>query len=68
MYENFSRDQATYGTDAQNANWNEQAVRVANSYLRSMEFTRDELLSQLRYEGFSASEAEYGVNNTLGAG
>ena len=35
QYEGFSLDDATYGTDAQNADWSAQAVKKGASYLRS---------------------------------
>ncbi|MGB0728328.1 MAG: Ltp family lipoprotein, partial [Ilumatobacteraceae bacterium] len=46
----------------QNADWNYQASRVAQSYLDFAEFTRQELINQLLFDDFSQSEAEYGVN------
>jgi len=63
-YEGFSTSDATYGTDAQNANWNEQAALKAASYLSYSSFSRSGLISQLVYEGFTQSQAEYGVNTT----
>lgn len=62
-YEGFSRADAIYGTDAQNANWGQQAVRMGASYLRSMAFSRDGLVGQLEYEGFSPSEATLGADS-----
>jgi hypothetical protein len=62
QFEGFSLEDATYGTDAQNANWNAQAVKVGASYLRSSSFSRSGLISQLQFEGFSSSEANYGVD------
>jgi len=62
QYEGFSLDDATYGTDAQNADWNAQAVKKGASYLRSSSFSRSGLISQLQYEGFSSPEATYGTD------
>ena len=62
-FEGFSNADATYGVDAQNADWNAQASRVATSYLKSMSFSRSGLISQLIFEGFTQSQAEYGVNS-----
>ena len=62
-YEKFSLTDATYGVDAQNADWNTQASKSAASYLKLMAFSRAGLISQLVYEGFSQSQAEYGVNS-----
>lgn len=64
QYEKFSLGDATYGVDAQNANWNAQASKSAASYLKLMSFSRLDLIAQLVYEGFSQSEAEYGVSTT----
>ncbi len=64
QYEKFSLDDATYGVDAQNADWNTQAAKSAASYLKLMSFSRLSLIAQLVYEGFSQSEAEYGVSTT----
>jgi hypothetical protein len=64
QYEKFSLDDATYGVDAQNADWNIQAAKSAASYLKLMSFSRLSLIAQLVYEGFSQSEAEYGVSTT----
>ena len=61
-YEKFSLEDATYGVDAQNADWNAQAAKSASSYLKTMSFSRSGLIAQLVYEGFSQSQAEYGVN------
>jgi len=63
QYEGFSVEDATYGTDAQNADWNAQAVKKGASYLRSSSFSRSGLISQLQYEGFSGSEATYGTDS-----
>lgn len=62
QYEKFSLEDATYGVDAQNADWNTQASKSAASYLKTMSFSRSGLISQLVYEGFTQSQAEYGVN------
>ena len=39
------------------------ALESAQSYLRSIPFSRSGLIDQLEYEGFSASEAEHAVAN-----
>ena len=41
----------------------EQALKKAKSYLRSSAFSYEGLIDQLEYEGFSYSEAVYGVEN-----
>ena len=42
--------------------WNDQAVLCAKGYLEAMEFTRESLLDQLRYEGFTFAQAEYAAD------
>ena len=63
-YEGFSNQDATYGADAVNANWNEQAAKKAASYLETMAFSRSGLMTQLLYEGFTEAQASYGVATT----
>jgi hypothetical protein len=61
----FSLEDATYGADSLNANWNEQAVRSAKQYLSTMPFSRDALIKQLSSDygaQFTYDEAVYGVN------
>ena len=40
---------------------NEQAVKKAKEYLDYSSFSRSGLISQLKYEGFTTEQAEYGV-------
>ena len=62
QFEGFSRADATYGTDAQRANWSAQAARKAREYLDVLAFSRDGLIRQLvDFEGFTRAEAVYGV-------
>ena len=62
QYEGFTLDDATYGTDAQNADWNVQAVKKGASYLKSSAFSRTGLIGQLEYEGFTADQATSGTD------
>jgi len=61
-FEGFSREDATYGVDAQNADWRAQAVKKGASYLRTMAFSRSGLIGQLEFEGFSTSDATFGAD------
>ena len=61
-FDGFSKSDATYGTDAQNVNWNEQAAKKAEVYLSFTAFSRNGLINQLKFDGFSQKEAEYGVS------
>ena len=42
----------------------EQAAKMAESYLDTMAFSRSGLIKQLKYEGFTQEEAEYAVDQT----
>jgi len=61
-YEGFSVKDATYGVDAQKANWNNQAALSAQQYLDTSAFSRQGLIDQLMFEGFTQAQATYGVN------
>jgi len=61
MFEGYSESDATYGVDAQNANWSEQAARSAKAYLDLSGFSRSGLVKQLMFEGYSKQEAEFGA-------
>ena len=61
-YEGYSTADATYGVDAQGADWNEEAALSAKEYLNSGSFSASELYDQLVYEGFTSSQASYGVH------
>lgn len=63
-YEGFSKADATYGADAQNANWNTQAAKAAKSYLSYTAFSRSGLIEQLMYEGYTLEQATFGADST----
>ena len=63
-FEGFSTADATYGVDAQNADWNAQAAKSAKSYLKYSAFSRTGLIDQLVFEGYTQAQAEYGVGTT----
>ena len=60
-FEGFSNADATFGVDAQNADWSAQAVKKGKSYLSTSSFSLTGLIAQLEFEGFSKEQAEYGV-------
>ncbi len=60
-FEGFSTKDATFGVDAQKANWNEQAAKKAAEYLDTSSFSRSGLITQLKFEGFTTKQANYGV-------
>lgn len=62
-YENYSHEEAVYGADNCNANWNEQALKSAKNYLGTTAFSYQGLIKQLEYEGFTYEQAVYGVDN-----
>ena len=60
-FEGYSQKDATYGVDAQKADWNKQAAASAENYLEMSSFSRQGLIDQLVFEGFTKEQAEYGV-------
>jgi hypothetical protein len=63
-YDGFTQEDAAYGVDALNVDWNEQAAKKAADYLDFTSFSRRELIEQLMYDGFTQAQAEYGVGTT----
>ena len=63
-FEGFNTADATYGTDAQKANWNAQAAKAAKNYLSFSSFSRSGLIEQLLFEGYTEAEATFGVDST----
>ena len=62
-YEGYSDEEAIYGADNCEADWNEQAVKSAKGYISTMSFSRSGLIKQLKYEGFTNEQAQYGVTS-----
>ena len=60
-FEDYSTEDATYGVDALDANWREQAAKSAEAYLDFKAFSKQGLIDQLMFEGYSKAEAEFGV-------
>jgi cytoskeletal protein RodZ len=61
-FEGFNTSDATYGTDAQNADWNDQAAKKGKSYLDMSGYSRSGLIDQLEFEGFTTKEAAFGAS------
>ncbi|HVT76068.1 MAG TPA: Ltp family lipoprotein [Acidimicrobiales bacterium] len=61
-FDGFSEPDATYGVDAQHADWFEQAAKKAESYMEFTSFSRQGLIDQLMFDGFSQPEAEHGAD------
>lgn len=60
-FEGYSKADATYGVDAQNADWNANAAKAAKSYLSLTSFSRSGLIEQLEFEGYTPAQAAYGA-------
>ena len=43
------------------ANWNDEAVKSAKNYTHFSDFSRQGLIDQLMFEGYTQAQAEYGV-------
>jgi hypothetical protein len=52
---------ATRAVDSLHVDWYEQAVGVAKEYLSDQHFSHTGLIEQLKYDGFTAKQAAYGV-------
>jgi hypothetical protein len=63
-FEKFSTEDATYAVEVLNVDWKDQAAKKAKQYMDGGSFSRDGLKGQLKFEGFTEEEAEYGVAQT----
>jgi hypothetical protein len=61
-YESYSTEDATWAVDSLNVDWNEQAAKKAKEYLDYTSFSREGLVQQLVFEGFTSEQAEYGAS------
>lgn len=60
-FEKYTLEDAVFAVDHCGADWNEQAAKKAESYLRSGSFSRDGLIDQLEFDGITHEQAVYGV-------
>ena len=61
--EGYSHEAAIYAADNCHADWNEQAILVAQLYLEDGTYSYVELVEQLEVDGFTHEQAVYGVEN-----
>ncbi len=52
---------AAWAADHCGADWNDQAYKKAEEYLRLTSFNHKDMVDQLIFEGFTADQAEYGA-------
>lgn len=60
-FEGFTTDEATFGVDYIDADWNAQAEAKAQDYMDYSSFSKQGLIDQLIFEGFSKEQAEIGA-------
>lgn len=59
-FDGFTPEQVRKAMDKTgDVDWDAQAVLCAKGYLEAMEFTREELIGQLKFEGFTTAQAEH---------
>lgn len=61
-FEGFSNEDAVYGVENVNVDWNEQAEKKAESYMEYSAFSRAGLIEQLVFEGFTTEQANHGAD------
>ncbi len=62
-FDDFEEEDAVYGVNNIDVDWNKQAVNKAEDYIRIMAFSKKGLIEQLQFDGFKDDEAKYGVEN-----
>ena len=61
----YSMEDCLAAIDSLNVNWNNQAKKAADNYLKITKFNKDELISQLQFDGFTLEEAQFGASINL---
>ena len=54
-----STEDATYAVQNIDVDWNEQAVKFAEAYMRRTSLSGEKIVEQLMYEGFTGEQAVY---------
>lgn len=60
-YVGYPEDAAIYAAANCNADWNMQAVLKIKEYLSIMKLSRQEMIGQLEFDGFTSSEIQYAI-------
>lgn len=60
-FEGYSTEEAEYGADNCDADYNELCVVTANNYLDSTSFSEEGLRHQLDFEGYTAEQIDYAI-------
>ena len=63
VVEKYPHEDAVYGADNCGADWCAEAAEAAKSYIDLMPMSRDELIEQLKFEGYTPEQAEYGAQS-----
>ena len=62
-YDGYTAEEAKYAADNCGADWSEQALSAAKSYLRFTSFSYKGLIEMLKFDGFTDEEAAYAADN-----
>ena len=60
-FEGFEKSEIDYAVSNCDADWKEQCVEKANSYIKMGGFSRSSLYDQLEYEGFTEEQINYAL-------
>ena len=63
MFEGFTDEEALFGVNNCDVDWNEQAAKKAELYLDTMAFSADGLSQQLAFEGFTDEQIQYALTS-----
>ena len=61
VHEGFVFEEISYAADNCKVDWKEQAARSAANYLQLTKFTRQRMIEQLEFDGFTHEQAVYGA-------
>lgn len=61
----YPMEDCVAAVDSLDVDWNTQAKKAADGYLKITKFSKDELISQLQFDGFTLEEAQFGASIKL---
>lgn len=63
LFEGYAQQEATYGVDNCNADWDDMASKSATNYLNTLSFSKDGLVHQLEFDKYTTEQATKAVDN-----
>ena len=63
IHTGFTEEQAVYGADNCQADWNEEALNAAKGYRRVLDLDYQGVKQQLEFNDYTAEQVQYALTN-----